>query len=182
VRIQLEECPPDDFALKLRVPRWADKPSLRVSGSASDRKLEPDTYAEVRRRWKPGDVVELRLGMAPKFMESHPLVEETSRQVAIQRGPVVYCLESLELPKGVRIRDVAIAKGAELRHSFEPELLQGVGIVETDVVASSSSEWKQELYRPLSTASVKKMKVRLIPYFAWANRGKSEMSVWLPRD
>jgi DUF1680 family protein len=165
-----------------RVPGWADEPSLRILGTASDRKLEPNTYAEVRQRWKPGDVVELRLGMMPKLMESHPLVEETKHQVAIQRGPIVYCLESQELPKGTHIHDVAIATDAKLRHSYEPELLDGVGVVATEVLLASSADWQQQLYRPLSTVNGKAMKIRFIPYYAWANRGPSEMTVWLPRN
>jgi DUF1680 family protein len=164
------------------VPGWAAAPSLRISGAASDRKLDPNTYAEARRRWKPGDVVELRLGVKPKFMESHPLVEETRHQVAIQCGPIVYCLESQELPEGADMHDVAVAKGTELRHSYEPGLLDGVGVVESDVLVSSSPAWQQQLYRPVPTASDKKAKVRFIPYFAWANRGTSEMTVWLPRE
>jgi DUF1680 family protein len=182
VLVKIEECPPDEFALKLRVPDWADSPTMRVSGSGSSRKLVPNTYAEVRRHWKQGDVVELRLGMKPKFMESHPLVEEAKNQVSIKCGPIIYCLESRELPKGMHIQDVAIAKDAVLSYSFEPKLLEGVGVVETDIVTNSSPDWQDELYRPLATSSGNKMRVRFIPYFAWSNRGMSEMSVWLPRD
>jgi DUF1680 family protein len=94
----------------------------------------------------------------------------------------VYCLESPELPQSVHIHDVNIAKDAGLRASFDPDLLQGIAVVETDAVLHSSPVWEQQLYRPLATSNGKKLKTRLIPYYAWANRGKSEMSVWLPRD
>jgi uncharacterized protein len=182
VRIHIRECPSDEFALKLRVPGWANAPTWRLSDSSANGKLEPNTYAELRRRWKPGDFVELQLGMQPRLMESHPLVEETRNQAAIQCGPIVYCLESLELPNGVRIHDVAIAKNAERRLVVQPELLQGVGVVEAEVVLNVSPAWQRELYRPLAKGDGKSMTVNFIPYFAWANRGASEMTVWLPID
>jgi DUF1680 family protein len=180
IRIQIRKCSGDEFALKLRVPGWASAATWRLSDSSTNSKLEPNSYAELRRRWKPGDVVELRLGMVPRLMESHPLVEETRNQVAIQCGPIVYCLESHELPKDIRISDVAINKNAERRLSFRPALLQGVGVVETSVAAGPSPVWQQQLYRPLSTRNSTTATVRFIPYFAWANRGASEMTVWLP--
>jgi DUF1680 family protein len=180
VRIQIRECPTADFSLKLRVPAWAEAPTWRMSDSSAGGKLKPNTYAELRRHWKPGDVVELQLGMKPRLMESHPLVEETRNQAAVQCGPIVYCLESLDLPNGVRINDVAITRNSDRRLSFKPEMLQGIGVVETTIVAGSPQAWKDELYRPLETQGGKTFPVRLIPYFAWANRGESEMSVWLP--
>jgi DUF1680 family protein len=182
VRIEIYQCPSDEFALKLRIPGWADVPSLQVSGSADSLKAEPNSYAEVRRRWKPGDIIELHLGMTPKLMESHPLVEETSDQVAIKCGPLVYCLESAEFPKGVRMEDVAIAKGTKLRGPLASDLLQGVSVIEADVVVKSSPKWQHELYRPLKRAEETKLKVRFIPYYAWANRGPTEMTVWLPTN
>jgi uncharacterized protein len=86
------------------------------------------------------------------------------------------------LPKGVRVHEVALKKDAELRGAFKPDLLHGVGIVEAEVVVKPSPTWKQELYRPLVQPNGKSMTVRFIPYFAWANRGASEMTVWLPID
>lgn len=182
VKIEIHECPPGEFALKMRVPGWADSPSLRVSGSADARRIEPNSYAEVRRRWKPGDTVELQLGMEPKLMESHPLVEETTDQVAIKCGPIVYCLESPELPKGAQMEDVAISKDTKLRGPLVTDVLHGAGTIEADVVLKSSPEWRNELYRPLKRAEETKLKVRFIPYYAWANRGPTEMTVWLPMN
>jgi DUF1680 family protein len=180
VTIEIHECPPAEFALKLRLPGWADSPSLRVPGLAEALKVEPNSYAEVRRRWKPGDIVELQLGMEPKLMESHPLVEETSDQVAIKCGPIVYCLESSELPEEIPMENVAISKDTKLRGPFASEVLQGVSVIEADAVLKSSPEWHNELYRPLKRAEETKLKVRFIPYYAWANRGPTEMTVWLP--
>jgi hypothetical protein len=116
------------------------------------------------------------------MIEANPLVEEARNQVAIQRGPIVYCLESPDLPPGVRINDVSIPADATLTPQFEPDLLGGVTVIETDAVARTSADWSGRLYRPVAAERGRKIRVRLIPYFAWSNRGESEMSVWLPRD
>jgi DUF1680 family protein len=88
VRVTIDQCPADEFALKLRIPGWADAATIRVNGSPLNIKTTPATYAEVRRGWRPGDVVELQLPMPARLVEANPLVEETRNQVAIQRGPI----------------------------------------------------------------------------------------------
>jgi DUF1680 family protein len=179
IRIEVAECPSEEFAVKLRIPGWAHSPSVRVAGSSKSRAVKPNSYAELRRQWKSGDVIELELGMKPKLMESHPLVEETAGQVAIQCGPIVYCLESPDLLDGVRVQDVAVPKNAELRGPVPHKSLQGVQAIEADVVALNAADWGGELYRPQKPAAEKTVRARFVPYFAWANRGPSEMTVWL---
>jgi DUF1680 family protein len=71
---------------------------------------------------------------------------------------------------------------AERRRVFRSDLLEGVGVVESEVVVESSPAWKDELYRPLERSHGKTISVNFIPYFAWANRGASEMTVWLPKN
>ena len=98
----------DEFILKMRIPGWAEKAVLYVNDKPFDVKTLPATYAEIRRRWSAGDVVLLELAMPAQLIEAHPLVEETRNQVAVKRGPVVYCLESCDLPVGVRVQDVKV--------------------------------------------------------------------------
>jgi DUF1680 family protein len=180
VRIAVDECPTTEFALKLRIPGWAESATLRVNGKPANIKALPGTYAEIRRRWKPGDAVELDLAMPARLIEANPLVEEARNQVAIERGPIVYCLESSDLPRGVRVQDVAISADAELTARFEPKLLGGVTVIETTAFVKPSGDWSDKLYRPLSRERQREIRVRFIPYFAWSNRGPSEMSVWVP--
>ena len=135
---------------------------------------------EIRRPWKNGDTIELNLEMPPVLTESHPLVEESRNQVALKRGPIVYCLESTDLPADVRVEDVSIPKDIELTHRFEESLLHGVSVFEGDIQVRPRSDWHGKLYRPLRTIVDRKIRARFIPYYAWANRGESEMSVWLP--
>jgi hypothetical protein len=180
VRLSVDDAPRMEFAVRLRIPGWAEAATIAVNGAPVEAEATPGTYAEVRRRWNPGDAVELRLPMPARLVESHPLVEETRNQAAIQRGPMVYCLESPDLPPDVRVPDIFIPANSKLSARFDPELLGGVGIVEADAVAVSSADGTDELYRPLRRGHEQSLRVRFIPYFAWANRGVSEMSVWLP--
>jgi DUF1680 family protein len=182
VRVTIDRCPDSEFALKLRIPGWADAARIRLNGTAANAKPVPGTYSDIRRRWKPGDVLELEMRMPARLMESHPLVEENRNQVAVKRGPIVYCLESPDLPEGVRVDDVVVPADTELTAYYAADLLQGVGVVEANVLVRPSGDWSNTLYRPLQHVSEKKIRVRFIPYYAWSNRGKSEMTVWLPRE
>jgi DUF1680 family protein len=142
--------------------------------------LQPASYTELKRPWTAGDAVELSLPMRARVLQAHPLVEEARNQVAVQRGPIVYCLESVDLPDGVRVSDVVIPDGIALKPRFEPRLLGGITVLEGRAEARLEPSWSWELYRKLATVEPKPIRVRLIPYFAWGNRGESEMTVWMP--
>jgi DUF1680 family protein len=118
--------------------------------------------------------------MAARLMEANPLVEETRQQVAVKRGPIVFCLESPDLPAGVRMQDVVISSDSKLATHYEANMLDGVTVVDASALAKPQGDWEGELYRPLRSGNERKINLRLIPYFAWSNRGASEMSVWLP--
>jgi DUF1680 family protein len=180
VRLSVDQCPAQEFALKLRIPGWAGSAALRVNGKIWNAKMTPGTYATLLRHWKKDDVVEIDMPMPAQLIEANPLVEETRNQIAIERGPIVYCLESPDLPQGVRVEDVTIPADAELTAHFEPNLLGGVTVIETAALLKPSDNWSDQLYRPLHHEQGKAIHVRFIPYFAWSNRGPSEMSVWLP--
>jgi DUF1680 family protein len=182
VRITIDECPDKEFALKLRIPGWAEGATIRINREPASVIALPETYATLRRTWKTGDIVELGLPMPARLIEANPLVEEARNQVAVRRGPIVYCLESTDLPPGVRVEDVSIGADAKLAARFDPDLLGGVTVVESEGVATLSGDWEGKLYRPLNRDEARKLPVRFIPYFAWSNRGRSEMSVWVPRD
>lgn len=180
IRITIDDCPRGEFALKLRIPDWADGATLRLNKLLSRSAPRPGTFYELRRVWKSGDQIDLDLPMRPRLMESHPLVEETLNQIAIQRGPIVYCLESVDLPRGVQLMDIAIPPDADLVARFDRNLLGGIAVLEGIVQVRESQEWNGELYRELKAYSSKPVEVRFIPYSVWGNRGPSEMTVWLP--
>jgi uncharacterized protein len=180
IRIVVRECGEETFGLNLRIPGWTAAPSVRINGEPLRAAVAPATYVEVRRRWRPGDTVEVELPMPARLMESHPLVEETSNEVAIQRGPVVYCLESPDLPKGTRVPDVMIPESMRLTSRYEGGVLGGIVLLEGNVRARSPETWTGQLYREFRRQALRSVDVRFIPYYAWANRGPSEMTVWLP--
>jgi DUF1680 family protein len=182
IKIVVDECPTTEFALKLRIPGWAEGATIRVNGKQQGEAEAAGKYSEARRLWKEGDTVELNLPMHARLIEANPLVEENRNQVAVERGPIVYCLESADLPEGVRVGDVSIPADAKLVARFEPQVLGGVTVIETTGVAHPSGDWSKQLYRPLERGKGREIPLRLIPYFAWSNRGPSEMSVWLPLD
>lgn len=182
VKLTIEECGANPFALKLRIPGWCEGATLKIRGEKQELATKPASYLELRRVWKAGDTVELEMPMPAQLIEAHPLVEETRNEVAVKRGPVVYCLESKDLPKGVRISDVRIPRDIELKPRFASKLLHGVGVVEGMATAHSKGDWEGKLYRPLKKERGRQFAARFIPYYAWSNRGKSEMSVWLPLE
>lgn len=167
------------FEIKLRVPDWCTEGAkITVNGEEQNIEAKAGTYATVNRTWKKGDVVSINMPMRTRIVEANPLVEESRGQVAVQRGPIVYCLESNDLG-GLSIDDIAIPLDAK----FTPVdmTIDGSRIkaLEGDVINRSEASWKGQLYRE-ATAKKQMVKVRLIPYYAWGNRGKSEMTVWMP--
>ena len=146
---------------------------------------KPGSYHEISRVWRAGDVVELRLDFVPTLWEANPLVEETLNPVALRCGPLVYCAESNDLPAGVRLTEVALAAEAKPADFSRNRL----GIAGTTVVAITAQAtaaaprpWAgKELYREVAPESRRPLALTFVPYFAWGNRGDTEMSVWLPR-
>lgn len=167
------------FEIKLRVPDWCTEGAkITVNGEEQNIETKAGTYATVNRTWKKGDVVSINMLMRTRIVEANPLVEESRGQVAVQRGPIVYCLESNDLG-GLSIDDIAIPLDAK----FTPVdmTIDGSRIkaLEGEVINRSEASWKGQLYREATTRK-QMVKVRLIPYYAWGNRGKSEMTVWMP--
>jgi DUF1680 family protein len=118
--------------------------------------------------------------MPVRLMEAHPLVEEARNQVAVQRGPIVYCLESIDLPPNVALSDIVVPRGIVLAPRHDPALLGGVTILEGRAEAWPEARWSGQLYRELSPGPPVAVDLKLIPYYAWGNRGTSEMTVWIP--
>jgi hypothetical protein len=168
------------FSLKLRIPNWARSASVRVNNSPTNSAPQPQSYFEINRKWKNGDFVDLDLPMPPRLMEANSLVEDDLNQVAIQRGPIVYCLESTDLPPETKISNVYVPSGLKLTARYDQRLLDGIVVLEGEGLARTKENWAGELYREYSADQFRSIKLKFIPYCAWQNRGPSEMSVWLP--
>ncbi|MBQ7423050.1 MAG: glycoside hydrolase family 127 protein [Prevotella sp.] len=168
-------------SLRLRIPEWCDEASLTVNGQPVSAEVRPNSYVTINRKFKKGDVVALSMPMRARLIEAHPLVEDVKNQVAVKRGPIVYCLESADIDgSDVDIDDVVIPANIELTpvdmtidgHPFKA--LEGTAHL------AKTANWAQnELYREVKT-DCSSVKVRLIPYYAWGNRGNIDMTVWMP--
>lgn len=180
ISITIDAVSDPHFAVHLRIPQWADGATLAVNDEACGVQTEAGSYARVERAWAPGDTIELVLPMRARLVQGHPRIEATRNQVAVARGPVVYCLESPDLPDGAAVAEVIVPSDAALAPRFRAELLGGVVVLKGDALVDRAGEWTDQLYRELPTAPPEPAQIVLIPYYAWGNRGTSEMSVWLP--
>ena len=157
----------------LHKPNWCDKYSVKINGEPAD--------LTISRKWKKGDVIEVNFDMRPRLIEANPLVEEAKNQVAVQRGPIVYCLEGEDIEGGYRINDIAIP--ANIQFTEQKMTISGheMTALEGEAVLVNQEKWdNQTLYREVHPTAKKKVKIRLIPYYAWDNRGIQDMSLWLP--
>ena len=167
------------FSIYFRMPEWCDKATLTVNGQAVAGNWKRNEYAHVNRIWKEGDIVEWVMDMPVRLLEAHPLAEEIRNQVVVKRGPIVYCLESMDIDGGKRIDDVQIPTNIK----FTPRKMQIAGsdvmVLEGIASLNEAESWEGMLYREVNPTQ-KPVHIRLIPYYAWGNRGKSEMTVWMP--
>lgn len=176
VNFTIQQAPTTATNIYLRIPDWCNHATIKVNGVA--KKIEYNTYTKITKNWKVGDKIELILDMPTMLMESNPLVEETKNQVAIKRGPLVYCLESAEI-KNANIFNVVIP--AKTQFVIKPVTIANTSVVglQGTVQLLQNNHWKKSLYKPMNS-NTKSISIILIPYYAWANRGKTDMSVWLP--
>ena len=184
VRFLVENSGPRAWTLRLRVPAWAAGATLRVNGRNVEAK-EQTGYLAIDRTWKAGDTVELELPMAPRFVEAHPRIDSTRDCVAIERGPLVYCLEACDQPPSTNVMDVAVDETQPLAEQRRADLLEGVLTVQARGGVRDVAAWGGGLYKPLGAARTlpsKPVTLTAIPYYAWANRGANAMRVWIPRQ
>lgn len=156
------------FDLALRVPSWCEGITFKVNGKAASEKMDKG-YARIARTWQPGDVVEIDMPMPVKRVYADPRVEADRGRVALQRGPIVYCLEGID-HEG-KVLDIMLPKDAKLTPEKRPDLLGGVTVI--------TGTGK----RVRDGKPAENVKITAIPFYAWDNRQPSgEMVVWLPED
>ncbi len=180
VAIKVAPESPTEFTLALRIPGWCRGAKLKVGGKpAGLPRITKKGYAKIKRKWKAGDRVELALPMPVERIESNPHVRQTAGRVAIQRGPVVYCLE--EADNGKDLADVVLPKSSKLQVKAGGKLF-GNGaravVITGKAARRDPAGWKNELYRP-AASKMKAITIKAIPYVLWANRGVGEMVVWV---
>mgnify|MGYP001222990002 CR=1 FL=1 len=166
------------FTLALRVPDWfqSGRPTLKVNGQAQDYRIE-NGYALIERSWADGDTAEWLLPLETKLIAAHPHIRADAGKAAIQRGPLVYCVE--EADNGAPLASLSLPDDPKLTERFDPELLGGCVVVEGDGLATDESAWPADRpYAPLAKRT-RPVRFKAIPYYLWGNREPGEMSVWL---
>jgi uncharacterized protein len=177
---------PSNFTFYLRMPGWADGAQVAVNGKAIT-EAKPGEYLPIHRQWSPGDVIRLHLEMPVQVLQANPQVADDAGRVAVQRGPLVYCMEELDQPTGVEMSDLAVDLGQKPQAQFQSEmkkdLLGGVVVLRHTGVAYDRTASRNALYSRYSGRQVASRKVPLtfIPYYAWSNRQETSMQVWTPK-
>ncbi len=177
-----------EFTMFLRIPAWSRRASVAVNGKSAPGAAKPGEYFAIKRRWKAGDKVLLSLPMTPRLILANERVRENVGRVAVERGPLVYCLEQHDFPGQNSIFDVTLPVGPGpargFRTEFLPEKLGGVLVLKHKGVVRSRPLTEEPLYRTLGTAGGKgagrAVDLTFIPYYAWANREPTSMQVWIP--
>ncbi len=165
---------PTEFTLSLRIPGWCRKAALTVNGKAVRLSgVMKKGYAHLKRVWKRGDRAVLDLPMPVERVRSHPKVQANVGRVALQRGPIVYCLE--ETDNGTNLDAVALPRGAKLTARFDPKLLGGV----TVITGKGRRETGGPALYTSDAPAAKPVALRAVPYCTWANRRPGEMLVWI---
>ena len=178
VSITLEACKSSAFEISLRIPDWAEETTISINGEKLQQKIEAGSFTRIARSWRAGDVIDLDLPMKIHLMEGHPRIEEIRNQVAVKRGPIIYCIESPDLPGDCSILEVGLPGNAKMDASYRPDFLGGVSVIETNICIRKDKN--EDLYRKVEKAEWQSLDTILVPYFAWSNRARAEMTVFMP--
>ncbi|MFZ6013931.1 MAG: glycoside hydrolase family 127 protein, partial [Bacteroidota bacterium] len=178
-----------DFRLMIRIPGWArneivpsdlytvkeksDNPvEVIVNGRKIEYKVE-NGYAALSRKWKRGDVVQVKLPMEIQQIVSHEKVQNNIGKIALQRGPLVYCAEWTD-NQGL-VSNLILPEKSSFSSEFSRDLLNGVVIIKSEAIAVAVDSVNNKI-------TSQEQPFIAIPYYAWAHRGKGEMSVWIPQQ
>jgi len=178
ITITIKENTINPVKIYLRIPGWCKHYTLKINGEVPEVPTTGDGYAIMGGRWRAGEKIELLLDMPATLLESNPLVEATKNQVAVKRGPVVYCLESPDLFQE-NIFNVMIPSSIKLQPTPMKIDIGNVMALTGEARLLKSANWKNTLYKEVNNTT-KPIKIKLIPYYAWANRGQTDMTVWMP--
>jgi uncharacterized protein len=168
----------NEFTFALRIPDWCDQAAVSINGVKRPLDgLVEHGYAMLNGTWKTGDQIELVLSMPVARMKGHPLVRQTAGKVALQRGPLVYCLE--EADNGQNLHNLLLPTDAALEIAEDSSLIDGMKVITGKALKQKTENWGETLYKRNVKEETEAVTVKFVPYFAWANRGLGEMRVWV---
>ncbi|MCU1432492.1 MAG: hypothetical protein JWP95_1597 [Actinotalea sp.] len=183
VEVLVKASPAEAWALVARVPAWAPAPvTVSVNGQVVAAEAVANGYLRVRRTWQAGDVVLLAFDVSPRLTRASPDIDGLRGSVAIERGPLVYCLESIDLPAGASLDAMVLERGAlPVDRNGELGSPPPVGLV----VRTRPAEYSAWPYPPADSPAPLPdgaVEVTALPYATWGNRGTGGMRVWIPAD
>jgi DUF1680 family protein len=165
VSVHIVQTSEQTWALSLRVPAWCATATITAPGEAAPTPAKSG-MVELVRKWRPGDTVTLDLDLPVRATEPDPRIDAVRGCIAFERGPLVYCIESADVPPNAQLEDVRWDPEREPKTVARPDIGDGFVGVSVPVRDPASGE---------------AVVAGAIPYFAWANRGVEGMRVWIPR-
>jgi DUF1680 family protein len=177
VKLQVTPEKPEEFTLHLRVPGWAEGSAVTVNGEKVSLRASQG-YLHIHRQWSGGDVVGLSFPLEIQRLEANPKVLQSRGQIALRRGPLIYCLEQID--QTAKLDRIVLPATSTLTDHFEPQLLGGVTVITGQArMRDASDSWDQRLYRPVQPTQTEAVAIKAIPYCVWGNRGHQDMRVWI---
>jgi hypothetical protein len=175
VRIDVSPAQAVDFTLRLRLPGWCDAPAAAINGTPVDLAAHArDGYLHLARKWHAKEVVTLEFPMTVQRIRAHPSVQHDAGCVALQRGPMVFCVEQVD--NGGQLGLLRLPKNAPLISRFDRGLLGGAVVIEGTARRMRAAD--DQLYSTKEATSAAIM-IKAVPYCLWNNRGEGEMRVWI---
>ncbi len=180
VRLQIETEKPLPFTLHLRLPGWCSAFTLEVNGVPQALAPAANGYLAITRAWQPGDEVRYVMDMPIEPVWANPAVRQLQGRVAVQRGPIVYCLEGCD-HGNILLDRIAVDAAAipQWQADYRPDLLGGIVLLRGEGMAIADAEWGQALYRSGPPPAATPIAIVAVPYCVWDNREPGEMRVWL---
>jgi DUF1680 family protein len=183
VKLTVDSADGSNWQLRLRIPEWCPQASVSINGQAVESPKIESGYIVLDRTWQSGDVINLSLPMEPQLIESHPRLDAVRDSVAIQRGPLIYCVEAADQPN-VDLMNIRLDTAAPMQAQWRDDVVaESTMVVQAAGHILNDASWDGRLYRPLSRhngLAPQTVPLTAIPYYAWANRGANVMRVWIP--
>jgi uncharacterized protein len=183
VELSVSPASAEEFTVFVRIPGWSKQSSVHVNGKPVEA-VRAGEYLPIRRRWASGDKVLLAFDMHPQVVHANPAVEEDRGRIALQRGPVVYCMEQLdqsEVPQDANAFPRYTARLTETTTDrYEADVLDGIVTLQHPgaLLPAASPALYQAALPEASTGT--NLQLKMIPYYAWSNRALSAMQIWVP--
>lgn len=179
IKVKVSLNKPARFKINLRIPGWCQKADIKINGDIvnNNNAIKRNGYICLKRKWSDGDEIELILEMPVELIKSHPAVTNNYGKIAIQRGPVIYCLE--EIDNCISPEIIFVSKEFKPEIEYDPDFLNGAIIIKGDAKIPVDTVWQNNLYLREEESQMQNVKFKAIPYHLWDHRHPGAMRVWL---